>query len=221
MPGHSLENVNVDVGGSTPMQPRPSRWMQYHQLVELLLDASHASVMLYGPFTVRRRFVGAVGHPGHAAAAALAAAPGRGAAMRTSASTSTLAARTVRRTDNWAPPGSGGGSPVADVGRSRPDFSTTRLQSGFIRNTSPRRCRSPGRCGRGAQPSRPTNRGFLVGARRKLRRLLRRSRASRPASPRRHGRSAGTRSRPAARARRRRAPTRRRSDGGFPRPARG
>ena len=35
--------------------------MQYYQLLELVLDASHATVMLYGPFTVRRRFVGAVG----------------------------------------------------------------------------------------------------------------------------------------------------------------
>ena len=61
MPGHSLESVNVVCGGSTLMQPWPSRWMQYHQLFELVLAASHVSVMLYGPFTVRRRFVGAVG----------------------------------------------------------------------------------------------------------------------------------------------------------------
>src|SRR5687767_14357451 len=85
------------------MQPRPSRWMQYHQLLELVLAASHASVMLYGPFTVRRRFVGAVGASslggggggGGGGCGFLAEAP----AMKTSASTRTLAARTVRRTD--------------------------------------------------------------------------------------------------------------------------
>ena len=62
-PGHSLENVNVVVGGSTLMQPYPSRWMQYHQLVEPLFAAVHVSVMLYGPFTVSWRFVGAEGPP--------------------------------------------------------------------------------------------------------------------------------------------------------------
>src|SRR5215204_6643303 len=87
--------------------------MQYHQLLELVLDASQASVMLYGPFTVRRRFVGAVGDWSVAGggggsgggAGFLAEAP----AMKTSAST--LAATTVRRTgmappeNNWRSPG--------------------------------------------------------------------------------------------------------------------
>src|SRR5688572_21650500 len=78
--------------------------MQYHQLLELVLAAFHASVMLYGPFTVRRRFVGAVGDSsvgggggggGGGGCGFLAEAP----AMKTSASTRTLAARTVRRMD--------------------------------------------------------------------------------------------------------------------------
>src|SRR5215204_5069246 len=87
--------------------------MQYHQLLELVLDASHASVMLYGPVTVRRRFVGAVGDwslgggggGSGGGAGFLAEAP----AMTTSAST--LAARTVRRT-GMAPPEGGWGRPV-------------------------------------------------------------------------------------------------------------
>ena len=103
MPGHSFENVNVVCGGSTLMQPCPSRWMQYHQLLELVLDAFHASVMLFGPFTVRRRFVGAVGDCSLGGGGGgsgggggfLAEAP----ATKTNASASTVAARTVRRTD--------------------------------------------------------------------------------------------------------------------------
>src|SRR5688500_1822205 len=85
--------------------------MQYHQLLELVLDASHASVMLYGPFTVRRRFVGAVGDSslgggggGGGGCGFLAEAP----AMKTSASM--LAATTVRRTD-MSPPEDGCWSP--------------------------------------------------------------------------------------------------------------
>src|SRR5687768_7075545 len=83
------------------MQPRPSRWMQYHQLVEPLLAAVQVSVLLYGPFTVSWRFVGAEGPPeggggggGGGGAGFRAAAP----PMRTSASTKTAEARTIRRT---------------------------------------------------------------------------------------------------------------------------
>ena len=86
--------------------------MQYHQLLELVLAAFHASVMLFGPFTVRRRFVGAVGDwslgggggGSGGGGGFLAEAP----AMKTSAST--LAARTGRRTDK-APPEGGCRSP--------------------------------------------------------------------------------------------------------------
>jgi hypothetical protein len=108
VPGQSFENVNVVCGGSTLTQPSPSRWMQYHQLLALVLDASHASVMLYGPFTFRRRLAGAVGpvSPG-GGGGFFAAAP----ATKTNASASTLAARTVRRTD-IAPPEDGWRSPV-------------------------------------------------------------------------------------------------------------
>jgi hypothetical protein len=101
VPGHSLENVNVVVGGSTLTQPSPSRWMQYHQLLELVFEASHVSVTLYGPFTVRRRLVGAVGAPvspgGGGGGGFFAEAPAT--KTNANASASTLAARTVRRTD--------------------------------------------------------------------------------------------------------------------------
>jgi hypothetical protein len=114
MPGHILVNMKVVCGGSTLMQPWPSRWMQYHQLLELVFDASHVSVMLYGPLTVRRRFVGAVGATslgggggggGGGGCGFLAEAP----ELKASASVSTLAARTVLRTD-MVPPGSVGWS---------------------------------------------------------------------------------------------------------------
>jgi hypothetical protein len=76
--------------------------MQYHQLVEPLLEASHASVMLYGPFTARRRLLGAFG--------ALVSGGGGGGGgggflaagapeLKTSASVRMLAARAVLRTD--------------------------------------------------------------------------------------------------------------------------
>ena len=58
---NSFVIVNVLSGGSTRKQPWPSRRTQYHQLLELSVEAFQFSVMLFGPFTVRRRLVGAVG----------------------------------------------------------------------------------------------------------------------------------------------------------------
>src|SRR5688572_18635322 len=94
------------------MQPRPSRWMQYHQLVEPLLAASQFSVMLYGPLTVRRRLVGADGpSEGGGGGGGGGFFPAAAPAMKTKASTRTLAASMVRLTV-MDPPGDGCGRRV-------------------------------------------------------------------------------------------------------------
>ena len=79
-----LHAVYVVCDGSTRMQPAPLAWTQYHQLVELSVEAFHASEMLVSELAVMWRFVGVVGaslSPG--VGGRLAAAE----AVRTSAST--------------------------------------------------------------------------------------------------------------------------------------
>src|SRR5215211_6072361 len=83
------------------MQLAPSAWTQYHQFVELSVDAFHANETLVSELAVMWRFVGVVGaslSPG--AGGRLAAAE----AVRTSASTSVDPANAAVRMD-IAPPG--------------------------------------------------------------------------------------------------------------------
>src|SRR4029450_2964120 len=82
------------------MQLAPLAWTQYHQFVELSVDAFHASETLVSELAVMWRFDGVVGaclSPG--AGGRLAAAE----AVRTSASTSAVAASAAVRMD-IAPP---------------------------------------------------------------------------------------------------------------------
>jgi hypothetical protein len=74
--GNSLVNVIVVRGGSTLMQPWPSRCTQYHQLLELSMAAFHARETLVGVLAVIRRLVGAFG-----GVRSLGARPAEAAAM--------------------------------------------------------------------------------------------------------------------------------------------
>ena len=81
------------------MQLEPLAWTQYHQLIELSVDAFHANETLVFELAVMRRFVGVVG--------ACLSAGGRFAAaevVRTSANTSADPASAAVRMD-MAPPG--------------------------------------------------------------------------------------------------------------------
>src|SRR5215213_4443132 len=83
------------------MQLAPSAWTQYHQLVELSVDAFHASETLVSELAVMWRFVGVVGASlSPAVGGRLAAAE----AVRTKASTSAVPASAAVRMD-IAPPG--------------------------------------------------------------------------------------------------------------------
>jgi hypothetical protein len=101
LPGVRFERVYAVCGGSTRMQLAPFAWTQYHQFVELSVDAFHASETLVSELAVMWRFVGVVGaclSPG--AGGRLAAVE----AVRTRANTSTVPASAAVRID-IAPPG--------------------------------------------------------------------------------------------------------------------
>jgi hypothetical protein len=101
LPGARYGRVEVVCGGSTRIQLAPFAWTQYHQLVELSVDAFHANETLVPELAVMWRFVGVVG---------ACLSPGVGGrlpaavAVRTSASTSAVPASVTVRMD-IAPPG--------------------------------------------------------------------------------------------------------------------
>src|SRR5215216_4933066 len=114
------------------MQLAPLAWTQYHQFVELSVDAFHASETLVSELAVRWRFVGVVGaslSPG--AGGRLAAAE----AVRTSASTSADPASAAVRMD-IAPPGGADSSRANTHRRGRSDCRARRRACSAARQWS-------------------------------------------------------------------------------------